>query len=96
MAVNVSHAHTRALPKAIATYRAENGQFARSLVDVEPYLEQQTNSECTIRPRGEDEYAVEMPMTDGKTYYMDVKYTVDAEGEWEDFDVRITDVKRTH
>jgi len=95
MVVEVSYPYSRALPKAIATYRAENGQFARSLVDVEPYLEQQTNTDCLITARGGDEYTVEMPLGDGKTYYMDVRYVVNSDGEWENFDGRITDIRRT-
>ena len=80
---------------ALVSYEAENGRLADSFVEVEPYLEILTRTDCLITQEGKDNYKVEMPLSDGKTYYMGVTYAVDSDGKWERFDVRSTGSKRT-
>ena len=93
--VDKPDAHVRLLRDAVLTYQVDNGAFPDSLVQAEPYLETATRTDCVIKPDGESRYKVEMPVSGGRTYYMDATYALGSSHEWEVFDVHITDVKRT-
>lgn len=86
---------TRPLRSAIVAYRTAHGRFAGSLVDVVPYVEQQTRVPCTIRPKTDNWYTVEMGLATGMTVVMDVEYSVSLTGEWEEFDVQVTDSRNS-
>ncbi len=92
---NVRHWHTGIIRDAVAAYKAENGRYAASLIEVEPYLEASTRTDCLITEEGPGDYRVVVPLGNGKTHYMHVAYVLTGDGELETLYVQLTDTKRT-
>ncbi len=87
--------HKALVRNALFAYRAQAEQFPRSFLDVEQFLEISTRTDCRITQSTEDTYRVEMPLTSGTTYFMDVTYRVSADGNLESYHVRIVGNERS-
>jgi hypothetical protein len=54
-----------------------------------------TRTDCRITQTDKNIYRLDMPVVDGKTYYMDITYRVDPDGILEEYNVRIVSSERS-
>lgn len=87
--VNYSDPEIRLVRNALASCRLKNNAYPESFLAVEPFLELSTRTDCHIMQSGAEEYRVEMPLVEGKRYYIAVTYAVGPDGTLEKYDVRI-------
>jgi hypothetical protein len=74
--------------KALAANRQQNDGYPRSFLDIEPHIELMTRTDCRITETSPGNYRIDMPLVNGKTYYMDVVYALTPDGDLEKCDVR--------
>ena len=89
-------AYASLIRNALAACRQEQGVFPQSFLEVEPFLELSTRTDCRITQNTQDTYRVEMPLSTSRVYDIEVTYRVDCDGLLEKYNVRVVSCKRGH
>lgn len=76
---------------ALGAYHEIHGRFPSKLLDIEPLIDGNADIKCAIQHVQEKKYLAIIQAASSGDHFVEVIYSVGADGTLEDYDVRILD-----